>query len=50
MKKAFESTKKRRKTIPHQLLLQRSRELAAKRIDEMDTLLTSFEDETHGYF
>ena len=50
MKKAFESTKKRRKTIPQQLLLQESRELAVRRIEEMDALLSTFEEETHGYF
>ncbi|HEX7588150.1 MAG TPA: hypothetical protein VF478_07535 [Anaerolineae bacterium] len=50
MKKAFESTRKRRKTVPHQLLLQKSRELAAARIIEMDALLSTFEQETQGYF
>jgi uncharacterized protein len=49
MKKAFETTKKRRKNIPNQLLLQKSREIAAKRIDEMDALFSSFQEETQGY-
>jgi uncharacterized protein len=50
MRKAFQTSKKRRKAIPRTLLLQKSREIAAKRIEEMDTLFSTFEDETQGYF
>jgi hypothetical protein len=50
MRKAFESTKKRGKTVPLQLLFQKSRELAATRIVEMDSLLSTFVEETQGYF
>jgi uncharacterized protein len=50
MKKAFELSKKRREKIPNQLLLPKSKVIAAKRIDEMDTLLSTFEEETQGCF
>jgi uncharacterized protein len=50
MKRALEASKKRRKAIPGMLLLQKSREIAAKRVEEMDTLFAAFEEETQGYF
>ena len=50
MKKAFETSKKRRQNIPSQLVLEKSKGLAAKRIDEMDALFSAFKEETNGCF
>ena len=50
MRKAFAAAKKRRESVPNMLLLDKSKELAAKRIEEMDAIFSAFEEETNGYF
>jgi uncharacterized protein len=50
MRQAYETTKKRRAKLPGMLCLEKSREIAAERVREMDELLGWFEQETWGYF
>lgn len=50
MREAYETTRRRRAALPGLLCLEKSRELAAHRIREMDELLASFEEETFMCF
>jgi hypothetical protein len=50
LKGAVETIKKRRERLPNMIRLDKSKTIAAKRIKEMDELLTTFEEETCGYF
>jgi len=50
MRGAFETIKGRREKLPHMLCLEKSREIAAKRIEHMDFILDIFMKETFGYF
>jgi hypothetical protein len=45
-----EATKKRREKLPSMLCLERSKEIAAQRIEQMDELLATFEADTFGCF
>ena len=47
---ALKKSKMKRETLPPQLLLEKTRELAAPRLAEMDALFASFERDTFGYF
>jgi uncharacterized protein len=47
---ALKKSKMKRETLPPQLLLEKTRELAAPRLAEMDALLASFERDTFGHF
>jgi uncharacterized protein len=46
----YDSAKKRREHVPQLLCLDKSKELAATRLAEMDELLAGFEWSTFGYF
>jgi uncharacterized protein len=50
LRKAFDTVKKRRSSLPDKLLLDKSREIAAQRMKRMDDLLATFEEETFGCF
>ncbi len=50
LKKGYQTTKKRREKLPQMLCLEKSRELAAERIKQMDELLAAFEVDSFGYF
>jgi len=50
LRKAFEITKKRRKQLPGLLFLEKSKELAVKRIKQMDEFLELFEQDSWGNF
>lgn len=50
LRKAFESAQKRRDKVPQMIVLQKSREIAARRIQEMDELLERFAQDTYGIF
>jgi len=50
MRKAYETTKKRREKLPGLIYLDKSKEIAAERIRQMDKLLARFEQDTWGYF
>ena len=47
---AFETIKGRREKLPHMLSLEKSREIAARRIENMDFILDAFMEETFGHF
>ena len=46
----FEKSVQRRAKLPETLCLERSRELAAERIREMDKLLEAFRRDSFGFF
>jgi uncharacterized protein len=50
LRKAYETVKRRRSSLPDKLILDKSREIAALRIMRMDELLEAFEQETSGCF
>jgi uncharacterized protein len=50
LRQAYETTQKRRAKLPDQLCLEKSRQLAEQRIQEMDDLFAHFEQETFGHF
>ena len=47
---AYQAIKNRRQIIPGMICLEKTKEIAQKRIEEMDTILKTFEEETNGYF
>jgi len=50
LRKGYEAAKKRRNNVPTLLCLEKSKELAAERIRQMDELLSSFEKDSFGCF
>ena len=50
MRTAYDVTRKRRATLPASLQLERSRQIAAERIPQMDELLEHFEHDSWGDF
>ncbi|MDD3706166.1 MAG: HD domain-containing protein [Clostridiaceae bacterium] len=50
LRKAYETVVNRRDNLQKRLLLEKSQELAKTRINSMDQVLCSFEEETFGYF
>lgn len=50
LRKAYEITRKRREKLPGMLCLEKSKRIAARRIEEMDDLLARFEQDSWGYF
>jgi len=50
LRKGYKATKKRREKLPQMLCLDRSKKIAAKRIEEMDKVLASFETDSFGCF
>jgi uncharacterized protein len=50
LRAGYETTTKRRARLPAMLCLEKSRELAAERIQEMDELLRAFERDSFGFF
>ena len=50
MRKAYETVKGRRAKLPDMLCLEKSKALAAVRIQQMDELLERFEQDSWGYF
>ena len=50
MADALAKSKMKRETLPPQLLLEKTRQLAASRLAEMDALFASFERDTFGHF
>jgi uncharacterized protein len=50
LRKACETTKKRREKLPGSLCLDRSKEIAVERVRQMDELFTRFEQDTWGYY
>jgi hypothetical protein len=50
LRKAYDITQKRRAKLPGSLVLAKSREIAAARLQRMDDLLAAFEEETFGCF
>ena len=47
---AYQSVKSRRQKLPQMICLEKTKEIAQKRIQEMDVVLSAFEEETNGYF
>jgi uncharacterized protein len=50
MRNGYNAARKRRQVVPQLLCLEKSKELAAARIQEMDELLDAFERSSFGYF
>ena len=50
LRKAYEATKKRREKVPGLICLDKSKDIAAERIKQMDELLATFEMDSFGYF
>ena len=50
MRKAFDTARKRRERVPGLLCLEKSKELAAARLKEMDDVLEAFEQSSFGLF
>lgn len=50
LRSSYESIKRRRQKLPDVLYLPQAKEIAAKRVCEMDTALAAFEQETFGTF
>jgi uncharacterized protein len=50
MRAAYEVSKKRRNKLPGMIYLEKSKEIAAKRIRQMDDLFEAFEKDTFGCF
>ena len=50
LRKGYEAVRKRRKKLPSMLCLDKSKELAAQRIQVMDAMLASFEADSFGCF
>jgi uncharacterized protein len=50
LRKAYETTQKRRAKLPGSLVLAKSREIAAARLQRMDDLYAALEEETAGCF
>jgi uncharacterized protein len=50
LRKAYEITRKRREKLPKMLRLEKSKELANERLEEMDQLYSRFEAETFGCY
>jgi uncharacterized protein len=50
LRKAYQTTRKRREKVPGLICLDKSREIAARRIQQMDDLLATFEQDSFGYF
>jgi uncharacterized protein len=50
LRKGYEAAKKRREKLPQMLCLDKSRNIAEKRVKEMDEVLASFENDSFGYF
>lgn len=50
LRAAYEATTRRRQTLPDNLLLEKSKELATTRIQQMDVFLAAFEADSFGCF
>jgi len=50
LRKGYEATRRRREVLPSMLCLERSKEIAAVRLQQMDELLAAFEADTFGFF
>ena len=50
LREAYETVQKRKANLPGQLCLEKSRQIAARRISEMENLLMLFEEESFGCF
>jgi uncharacterized protein len=50
MREAYETVQKRKARLPGMLCLEKSRQLAVQRIQEMDHILARFEEESFGCF
>lgn len=50
LRRAYEVTRKRREKLPGLICLDKSKEIAAQRIKQMDDLLATFEAGSFGYF
>jgi len=50
MRKGYEAARKRRAKVPSLIRLEKSREIAAQRIRQMDDLFATFEEDAFGYF
>jgi len=47
---AYQAIKNRRQKLPQMICLDKTKEIAQKRIEEMDAIIKTFEEETNGYF
>lgn len=50
LREAYQSVKSRRERLPQIICLEKTKEIAQKRIQEMDEIMSNFEEETNGYF
>lgn len=50
LRAAYETVQKRKASLPGQLCLQKSRQVAARRLQEMEDFLARFEEESFGFF
>lgn len=50
LREAYKSVKSRREKLPQIICLEKTKEIAMKRIQEMDEILAIFEEETNSYF
>jgi hypothetical protein len=50
LRKAYDITQRRREKLPGMLILDRSKEIAAERLQQMDEILARFEQDSFGFF
>ena len=50
LKKGFEAAMRRKEKVPPLLCLEKSKELATKRLRQMDDLFSNFEKDSFGYY
>lgn len=50
LRKAYDVTRRRREKLPGMLILDRSKEIAAERLQQMDEILARFEQDSFGFF
>jgi hypothetical protein len=50
LRKAYEIVQSRKEKLRQSICLERSRQIAEQRLENMERLLVTFEEETFGYF
>jgi uncharacterized protein len=50
LRKAYETAQERRVKVPKRILLDKSKEIATRRIQQMEDLFAAFEENSFGYF
>jgi uncharacterized protein len=50
LRAAYQKTRQRRERVPDRILLDKSKEIATRRIEQMEALFSALEENTFGYF